>query len=130
MSPAETAMLTKVLAGAGVLFFIAYIGNLLSFSNRFINALVTAIVFALIYAGIFYLVDQTMLPPEIKNMSQDTWLRLIGMSAVLVFILDFVANLLSFSNRFVNALVTAVLFALLFGALMYTTGGVPAPVPA
>ncbi|MGD9786181.1 MAG: hypothetical protein AB7E80_00980 [Hyphomicrobiaceae bacterium] len=130
MSPASTAMLTQVLAGAGVLFVVAYIGNLMSFSNRFVNALVTALVFAAIYAGVFYLLDRGAMPAEVRHMSQDMWIRMIGMSAALVFVLDLVANMLSFSNRAMNALVTAVLFALLFGALMYMSGGMPAHVPA
>lgn len=125
MSPAETALLTKILAGAGVLFVIAYIGNLISFSNRFANALVTAIVFALIYAGLYYVIDQAMLPPEVRAMSQETWLRMILMSAALVFVLDLLANVLSFSSRLGNALVTAALFAVLLGVLTYSTGGIP-----
>ena len=48
MSLAETALLYKVLVGARSLFGIGYVGNLLSFSNRFVNALVIAIVFAVI----------------------------------------------------------------------------------
>jgi hypothetical protein len=129
MSPAETALLTKILAGAGVLFVIAYIGNLISFSNRFANALVTAIVFALIYAGLYYAIDQAMLPPEVRAMSQETWLRMILMSAAVVFVLDLLANVLSFSSRLGNALVTALLFAVLLGVLVYTTGGIPTELP-
>ncbi len=129
MSPAETALLTKILAGAGVLFVIAYIGNLISFSNRFANALVTAVVFALIYAGLYYVIDQAMLPPEVRAMSQETWLRMILMSAAVVFVLDLLANVLSFSSRLGNALVTALLFAVLLGVLVYTTGGIPTELP-
>jgi len=131
MSPAESALLIKVLIGAGILFVIGYIGNLLSFSNRFVNALVTAVVFAVIYAALYYTVDQAMLPPELANMSQETWLRMIGMAAVLVFVIDLIANMISFSSRLVNALTTAVVFAVLFAVLMYTMGGVPSvSVPA
>lgn len=130
MLPAETALLTKVLAGAGVLFAIGYLGNLISFSNRFVNALVTAIIFAVIYGAIYYMIDRSMLPAELRNMSQETWLRMVAMAAGLVFVLDLVANMLSFSNRFVNALVTAVLFAVLFAALSFGTGGVPTRIPA
>lgn len=129
MSPAETALITKIVAGAGVLFVIGYVGNLLSFSNRFVNALVTAIVFGVVYAGLYYVIDRAMLPADIRNMSQETWLRMIAYSAALVFVLDLVANMISFSNRLGNALVTAVLFAILLGALMYTTGGVPTSLP-
>ena len=42
MSPSETALITQVLISAGFLFGIAYLGNRLSFSNRFVNALITA----------------------------------------------------------------------------------------
>ena len=116
MSPSETALITQVLISAGFLFGIAYLGNRLSFSNRFVNALITALIFAVFYAGLAYTVDQTVLPPEMKEATQDTWLQMILMAAGLVFVLDLVANFISFSNRFVSALTTAVLFAVLFGA--------------
>ena len=130
MTPTETAMLTQVLLGAGVLFVIAYIGNLLSFSNKIVNALVTAIVFAVIYGGLFYMIDRTMLPDDLRNMSQETLIQIVGMSALVVFVVDLVANMLSFSNRFMSALVTALLFVALFGALFYFTGDVAPDIPA
>ena len=121
MSPTEMALVTKILAGAGVVFVIAYVGNLISFSSRFVNALVTALVFAVVYGGLYFLVDQSMLPPELQAISQETYFRMIAISAGLVFVLDLVANVFSFSNRLVNALVTAALFAVLFGYLSYAT---------
>jgi len=121
MSPTEMALVTKILAGAGVVFVIAYVGNLISFSNRFVNALVTALVFAVVYGALYFLVDQTMLPPELQAISQATYFRMIAISAGLVFVLDLVANVFSFSNGIVNALVTAALFAVLFGYLSYAT---------
>lgn len=127
MSPSETALITQVLISAGFLFGIAYLGNRLSFSNRFVNALITALIFAVFYAGLAYTVDQTVLPPEMKEATQDTWLQMILMAAGLVFVLDLVANFISFNNRFVSALTTAVLFAVLFGAMVYSTGGLPTP---
>lgn len=131
MSPAETALLMKILAGAGVVFVIAFLGNLLSFSNRFVNALVTAIAFAVIYAGLYYLIDQTMLPAELRNISQEKWIQMVATAAALVFVLDFIANMISFSSRIGNALVTAVLFGVMFAILAYTTGGLPSlPQPA
>jgi len=130
MSPSETALLTQIAVGAGVLFVIAYLGNRLSFSNRFVNALVTAIVFAAIYAVLAYTVDTTMLPPELQDANRQTWLQMILMSAALVFVIDLVANMISFSNRLTSALVTAVLFALLFGLAVYSMGGLPAPTAA
>ena len=114
MSPAETALITKILAGSGVVFVIAFLGNLLSFSNRFVNALVTAIAFAVIYAGLYYLIDQTMLPAELRNISQEKWIQMVLTAAALVFGLDLVANVLSFSNRVGNALLAAILFAVMF----------------
>ncbi len=121
MSPVETALLTKILAGAGIVFIIAYVGNLISFSNRFVNALVTALVFAVVYGGLYFLVDRTMLPPELQTVSQETYLRMIAVSAGLVFLLDLVANMFSFANRLMNALVTAALFSVLFGYLSFAT---------
>jgi hypothetical protein len=129
MSPSETALITQVLISAGFLFGIAYLGNRLSFSNRFVNALITALIFAVFYAGLAYTVDQTVLPPEMKEATQDTWLQMILVGAGLVFVLDLVANFISFNNRFVSALITAVLFAVLFGAAaIYSTGGIPTAV--
>ena len=130
MSASETALLTQVLVGSGLLFAIAYLGNALSFSNRFVNALVTAVIFGVIYAVLAYTVDKTLLPPEFQEVSRETWLQMILMAAALVFMLDLVANLISFSNRFVSALVTALLFAALFGLGIYYTGGVPTTAPA
>ncbi|MBU2532455.1 MAG: hypothetical protein KKB37_06920 [Alphaproteobacteria bacterium] len=127
MSEIETAFVMKVLVGAGILFVIGYIGNLLSFSNRFVNALVTAIVFAVIYGALYYFIDQSTLPAEVGAVSQTQWMQMVGISAALVFIIDLVANMLAFNSRFVNALMTAIVFAVLFGGLMYLTGGVPQP---
>ena len=74
----------------------------------------------------YFAIDRTMLPDELKEISQQTWLQMIGISAVLVFVIDLVANMLSFSNRFTSALMTAIVFAVLLGLMMYMTGGAPA----
>jgi len=125
MSEAESAFLIKILVGAGILFVIGYVGNMLSFSNRFMNALITAVVFALIYGALYFVIDQTALSAEVGVVSQEQWFKMVGISAVLVFIIDLVANMLAFNSRFINALMTAIVFAVLFGGLMYATGGVP-----
>ncbi|MGQ0672975.1 MAG: hypothetical protein ACT4N2_08880 [Hyphomicrobium sp.] len=55
---------------------------------------------------------------------------LIG--AAIVFVVDLIGNILSFSNRFVNALVTAIVFAVIFGALFhlnYISATVSATIP-
>ena len=121
----DTAFLTMILYGSAILFVVGYVGNMLSFSNRFMNALVTAIVFAALYGALFYFADPAELRSKVGPLSQAQMLQTVGMAAVLVFIIDFVANMLAFNNRFVNALMTAVVFAALFGGLMYATGGVP-----
>ena len=126
MSPAVTVLFTQVLMGAGVLFIIAYIGNRITFSNRFVNALVTAVVFAAFYSTLTFTVDTTLLPPELREARQHAWLDIIFISAAIVFVVDLTANMLSFSNRLISALVTAVLFAALFAALIYATGGIRA----
>ncbi|MGE5267227.1 MAG: hypothetical protein ACM3L9_07670 [Deltaproteobacteria bacterium] len=134
MTPAETALVANILFASGIVFAIALVGNVLTFSNRFVNALVTALVFAVFYGGLAFTVDRTVLPEEFKEASRETWAQMILMAAVLVFLLDLIANFLSFSNRFVSALVTAILFAVLFGFAIYATGGVPpaatTPVPS
>ena len=125
MSEIETAFLMKVLIGAGILFVIGYIGNMLSFSNRFMNALVTAVVFALVYGALYFVIDQATLSTAAGNVSQEQWFKMVAISAVLVFVIDLIANMLAFGNRFTNALMTAVVFAVLFIGLMYATGGIP-----
>ena len=54
--------------------------------------------------------DETVLPPELKEANRQTWLQMTVVAAGLVFALDLVANFISFSTRFVSALGTAVLF--------------------
>ena len=46
------------------------------------------------------------------------WLQPVLIAAAVVFVLDLIGNMLSFSNRIVNAFVTAAVFAVLFGALI------------
>ena len=48
------------------------------------------------------------------------WLEPVLLGAVIVFVLDLVGNLISFSNRVMNALATAIVFAIVFGGLLYT----------
>ena len=51
-------------------------------------------------------------------LEQFSWLQPVLIGAAVVFVLDLIGNMLSFSNRFLNALVTAVLFAAIFGGLI------------
>ena len=46
------------------------------------------------------------------------WLQPVLIAAAVVFVLDLIGNMLSFSNRVMNALVTALVFAVLFGTLI------------
>lgn len=56
--PADLSWLEPVLLASVVVFFIDLIGNMISFSNRFLNALSTAIVFAIVFGGLsFFLVN-------------------------------------------------------------------------
>lgn len=131
MSPEDYSMLLKIATSAAVLFVIAYIGNVLTFSNRFVNALVTAVIFGLVNAALFYAIDMATLPDNLQELSQQTWFQMVLLSAGLVFVIDLVANMLSFSSRFASALMTAIVFAVLYGALFYVTGGLPeAQIPA
>jgi hypothetical protein len=122
---APSVIVTQVLVASAVLFVIAYVGNRISFSSRFANALVTALIFAVIYGVLAYTVDKTVLPPELKEADRQIWLQMILTGAALVFVLDLVANLISFRNRVASAFVTAALFAILFGVAIYATGGAP-----
>lgn len=79
--------------------------------------------------------DVRMLAPYLGEYS---FLEPVIVAAIVVFFVDLIGNILSFSNRFVNALVTAIIFGLIFGALSYYGYGgvavdlptsVPAPTP-
>ncbi len=52
-------------------------------------------------------------------LEQFAWLQPVLIAAAVVFVLDLIGNMLSFSSRFMNALVTALVFAILFGALIH-----------
>jgi hypothetical protein len=51
---------------------------------------------------------------------QYPWIEPVLIGAVIVFILDLIGNMISFSNRFLNALATAIVFAIVFGGLLYS----------
>ncbi|RUP10623.1 hypothetical protein [Hyphomicrobium sp.] len=48
------------------------------------------------------------------------WIEPVLIGAAIVFVLDLIGNLISFSNRVLNALATALVFAIVFGGLLYT----------
>ncbi len=52
--PVEYSWLEPVLIAAIVVFFVDWIGNTISFSNRIVNAFVTALVFAIIFGAMVY----------------------------------------------------------------------------
>ncbi|MBA2127695.1 hypothetical protein DLM45_15900 [Hyphomicrobium methylovorum] len=51
---------------------------------------------------------------------QYPWIEPVLIGALVVFVLDLIGNLISFSNRFMNALATAIVFAVVFGGLLYS----------
>ena len=59
------------------------------------------------------------------------WLEPVIVAAIIVFFVDLIGNMLSFSNRILNALTTALVFLAIFGTLSYVAyreGNLP-PVP-
>ena len=133
MSPVEHTLLVQLLVMAGILFVLGLFGNVLSFSNRFMNALITAVIFMLVYGGLFYVAlasDQDELREQIGALSQEQLLVNIGVAGALVFVIDFVANMLSFQSRFMNALMTSIVFLVLFGAFIFLSGNIPTEVRA
>jgi xanthine/uracil permease len=140
--PTEYAWLEPVLIAAVVVFVIALIGNILSFSNRFVNAIVTGLVYIAIFAGVIYASNiQAPASPVHFLPAEYAWLELVLIGGAVLFVIDLIANTLSFSNRFVSAIVTAIVFAIVFGALTYVakqegievpavTTPAPAPAPA
>lgn len=128
--PTEYIWLEPVLVAAGVVFVIGLIGNLLSFSNRFVNALVTAIVFAVVFGALYHLSHAEVPPSPIEFLPADyKWLQPVLIAAAVVFVVDLIGNILSFSNRFVNALVTALVFLAIFGGLTYVAKEQGQPIP-
>jgi hypothetical protein len=51
--------------------------------------------------------------------AQYAWFEPVLIASVVVFIVDLIGNLITFSNRFMNALASAIVFAIVFGALVY-----------
>lgn len=52
--PVQYSWLEPVLIAAVVVFFVDWIGNNITFSNRIINAFVTAVIFAVIFGALVY----------------------------------------------------------------------------
>lgn len=128
--PTEYQYFEPLVIATAVVFVVGLIGNVLSFSNRFVNALVTAIVFAAIFGGLAYLSKGQAQPAPVHFLPAEyAWLELVLIAAGVVFVVDLIGNVLSFSNRFVNALVSAIVFAVIFGGLTYMAykEGVPMP---
>ena len=128
MTPAEQTLMMQVFIMAGILFVIGYLGNVLAFSNRFVNALVTAILFALIYGGIAYaafVTDEASLREKVGSLTQEQWIQNIAAASAFVFVIDLIANMLAFQSRFVNALMTSIVFLIAFGGLMFLMSGTP-----
>ena len=136
--PAEYAIYEPVVIAAAIVFVVALIGNVLSFSSRFGNAFLTSVIFAAIF-GVLAFVSKVNAPPPHFLPGEYAVAELVLIAAAIVFVVDLLGNLLSFSNRFVSALVTAIVFAAVFGGLTYVadregiaiptaTDIVPAPV--
>ncbi len=49
-----------------------------------------------------------------------TWLEPVIIGAIIVFVIDLIGNMLSFSSKIMNAFVTALVFAVIFAALLYS----------
>jgi hypothetical protein len=52
--PVQYSWLEPVLIAAVVVFFVDWIGNNITFSNRVINAFVTALIFGVIFGALVY----------------------------------------------------------------------------
>lgn len=58
-----------------------------------------------------------------------SWLEPVLIAAAVVFVVDLIGNMISFSNRILNALVTALVFAVIFGTLTFLAHREGQPVP-
>ena len=137
--PKDLTWLEPVIVMSAVVFVVGLIGNILSFSSRFMNALVTAIIFGLLSGVLFYFMFKGEGMRTIAVSADMAWLEPVLVASAIVFVVDLIGNMLSFSNRFVNAIVTAVVFGAIFGGLSYvaykndampTSISVPAPAAA
>ena len=79
------------------------------------SALVTAISLMVILAATLF------------AMREDIAWQPLALAGVLMFVIAYLGNLLTFSSRFINALVTAVIFMIPFviGLMYLTTGSLP-----
>jgi hypothetical protein len=132
--PADYSWLEPVIVMSAIVFIVGLIGNILSFESRFGNAAVTALVFGVLSSILFFFMFRSGSPKTIAAPADLAWLEPVLIAAAIVFVVDLIGNMLSFSNRFTNAIVTAAVFALLFGGLSYVAyrdGTLPQmPVPA
>jgi hypothetical protein len=127
--PAEYALYEPVLTAAVIVFVVALIGNVLSFSSRVGNAFLTAVIFAAIFGALAF-VSKVNAPAPHFLPSEYAVAELVLIAAAIVFVVDLLGNLLSFSNRFVSALVTAIVFAAIFGGLTYVAQREGITIPA
>lgn len=120
--PADFQWLEPVLIAAAIVFVVGLIGNILAFGSRFTNALVTAILFAVVFGfAVYYGYAHIFVEKQYSNFLPVgfSWFEPVLIASVIVFFVDFIGNMLSFSSRFVNAIVTAIVFAIVFGAAAY-----------
>ncbi len=127
--PAEYSIYEPVVIAAAVVFVVALVGNALSFSSRIGNAFLTAIIFAAIFGALAFVANVNAPPPHFLP-AEYAVAELVLIAAAVVFVVDLIGNVLSFSNRFVSALVTAIVFAALFGGLTYVADREGIAVPA
>ena len=106
----DQVWLRLILVAAGAVFVGDLIANMISFSNRLMNAIVLAVIAGAFVLGFGHLVDQRPLGELLQP---------AGMVAALGFVVGYLGNLLAFGNRFVNALVTALVFLVLAGVGAY-----------
>jgi uncharacterized membrane protein YadS len=55
--------------------------------------------------------------------SEYLWIEPVLIAALIVFIVSWIGNSITFANKFINALITAIVFGLIFGAVAYTGYG-------
>jgi len=89
-------------------FIVDAISNLVEFDHKISNALASAVVFMVLAGGLTYYFEGDMIETALY--------------AGMLFVADFIGNLVIPNNRFFNAVATGVLFALfLLAYLMFFT---------
>ncbi|MCI4644057.1 MAG: hypothetical protein MRY64_04670 [Hyphomonadaceae bacterium] len=124
--PDQYVWIEPVIVAAIIVFAVDLVGNSLAYGGRFVNALATAAIFLVVFAALAYFglgkleLSTSVAELPSRFLPEDLlWLEPVVIATVLVLLVGFAGNMMSFKNRFMNALVTAAIFLVVFGVVTY-----------